>query len=250
MFPDYLFDGLQRFREQRFRALADNSPDMICRYDRTLQLVYANNMAETLIGRVALPPNCRTRADDPDPFAVAAQRSLERVFQTGAQQLVKVDLQTVLGLRTFEARMSPEVAADGSIQSVTVAARDVTEHERVELERKGVYQQLLARQEELRHLIQQLISGREVEGKRSRTSNQLDLLTSREQRVMRLVACGWSNKRIADELGLSAGTVKNVIARLLDKLQVSDRTQAAVLTVRLGLLDDRTPAADTGPAHL
>jgi DNA-binding NarL/FixJ family response regulator len=63
-----------------------------------------------------------------------------------------------------------------------------------------------------------------------------DPLTRREQEVLELIAHGRSNKRIALELGISEKTVKAHVGRLLAKLGVADRTQAALLAVREGLV--------------
>jgi DNA-binding NarL/FixJ family response regulator len=60
-------------------------------------------------------------------------------------------------------------------------------------------------------------------------------LTAREQEVLALVARGFSNKRIARELGIAEKTVKTHVGHVLAKLGVSDRTQAAVHAVRMGL---------------
>jgi DNA-binding NarL/FixJ family response regulator len=60
-------------------------------------------------------------------------------------------------------------------------------------------------------------------------------LTSRELVVLRLVAQGWTNREIAAELHLSAGTVKVHVERILAKLGVAHRTQAAVRAVEMGL---------------
>jgi DNA-binding NarL/FixJ family response regulator len=64
-------------------------------------------------------------------------------------------------------------------------------------------------------------------------------LTRREYEVLELIAGGRSNKRIALELGISEKTVKTHVGHLLAKLGVSDRTQAAMLAVRHGLVDPR-----------
>jgi DNA-binding NarL/FixJ family response regulator len=53
-------------------------------------------------------------------------------------------------------------------------------------------------------------------------------LTERERDVLALLADGSSNAQIASRLGLSLKTVQNYVSRILDKLQVSDRTQAAL----------------------
>lgn len=65
----------------------------------------------------------------------------------------------------------------------------------------------------------------------------LDRLTPREREVLVLIGRGFPNKRIARELVLSEKTVKTHVGHVLAKLGVSDRTQAAVVAVRAGLLD-------------
>jgi DNA-binding NarL/FixJ family response regulator len=62
-------------------------------------------------------------------------------------------------------------------------------------------------------------------GSRGRWSIEL---TSRESEVLALVADGRSNSEIAAELGISLKTVQNHVSRVLAKLQVRDRTQAAL----------------------
>jgi DNA-binding NarL/FixJ family response regulator len=53
-------------------------------------------------------------------------------------------------------------------------------------------------------------------------------LTAREREVLAELATGASNAQIARTLGLSVKTVQNYVSRILDKLQVADRTQAAL----------------------
>lgn len=65
----------------------------------------------------------------------------------------------------------------------------------------------------------------------------LDVLSERELDVLRLLARGLSNTEIACWLYLSQGTVRNYVSSVLSKLQVADRTQAAVLALRYGLVD-------------
>jgi DNA-binding NarL/FixJ family response regulator len=62
-----------------------------------------------------------------------------------------------------------------------------------------------------------------------------DKLTGRETEVLRLLAKGLSNAEIAGQLHLSEGTVRNHVSAILDKLGVSDRTQAAVIAIQHGL---------------
>jgi DNA-binding NarL/FixJ family response regulator len=62
-----------------------------------------------------------------------------------------------------------------------------------------------------------------------------DKLTDREIEVLRLLANGLGNADIADRLCLSGGTVRNHVSSILAKLDVSDRTQAAVIAIQHGL---------------
>jgi DNA-binding NarL/FixJ family response regulator len=61
-------------------------------------------------------------------------------------------------------------------------------------------------------------------------------LTDRELEVLKLLAQGRTNREIARELLLSLGTVKAYVQRIIAKMEVSDRTQAAVKATELGIL--------------
>ena len=63
-----------------------------------------------------------------------------------------------------------------------------------------------------------------------------DLLTERERGILKLLARGKSNKEIANELVLTEMTVKGYVSDLFAKLGVNDRTQAALMAVRFGLV--------------
>lgn len=60
-------------------------------------------------------------------------------------------------------------------------------------------------------------------------------LTEREVEVLRLLARGLSNAEIAGRLHLAEGTVRNHVSAIFAKLEVSDRTQAAIIAIRHGL---------------
>jgi DNA-binding NarL/FixJ family response regulator len=59
-------------------------------------------------------------------------------------------------------------------------------------------------------------------------------LSEREQAVLRLIARGHTNAEIAQRLHLAEGTVRNYVSTLLLKLNVADRTQAAIMAIRHG----------------
>jgi len=62
-------------------------------------------------------------------------------------------------------------------------------------------------------------------------------LTKREKEILKFISHGMTNAEIAQNLFLSEGTVRNYVSRILEKLQVDDRTQAAVLALRYGLVE-------------
>jgi len=78
---------------------------------------------------------------------------------------------------------------------------------------------------------------RVVTGEPVVSSTVADALSERELDVLRLLGKGLSNATIAEQLFLSEGTVRNYVSAVLAKLQLDDRTQAAVLAVRHGLAD-------------
>ncbi len=62
-------------------------------------------------------------------------------------------------------------------------------------------------------------------------------LSERELEVLKLLALGLTNAEIAERLYLTRGTVRNYVSAILRKLDVDDRTQAAILAIRHGLVN-------------
>ena len=83
-------------------------------------------------------------------------------------------------------------------------------------------------------LVQEMRSGEGSEHYRGGI-NPFTELSEREQEVLRLVAQGMSNSDIAAHLSVSERTVKSHVSRILDKLNLSDRTQAAVFAWKMGM---------------
>ena len=84
-----------------------------------------------------------------------------------------------------------------------------------------------------RRLIEQQLG---ESGTRTELRPRFDHLTAREREIVRQLARGLSNAALADELGLSEGTVKTHITRLLTKLDVRSRVQAVVLAYESGFV--------------
>lgn len=81
---------------------------------------------------------------------------------------------------------------------------------------------------------------RELRGGRWEGVSPISTLTDRELEVLRLIAEGHSNARIAEHLVLSEKTVKGYVSNILSKLHLADRTQAAVYAWREGMVERET----------
>ncbi len=83
---------------------------------------------------------------------------------------------------------------------------------------------------------QRVQSGAERISPRFDSLEQPDPLTSRETEIVRLMSGGFSNKEIANSLGVAEGTVKNHVSNVLSKLGVRDRMQAVLKALELGIV--------------
>ena len=61
-------------------------------------------------------------------------------------------------------------------------------------------------------------------------------LSSPKNEILRLMAGGYSNKEIANSLGVAEGTVKNHVSNILSKLGVRDRTRAVLKAFEIGIV--------------
>jgi DNA-binding NarL/FixJ family response regulator len=64
-----------------------------------------------------------------------------------------------------------------------------------------------------------------------------DALTNGEIEVLRLIAAGNANKQIGDQLGITEDTVKGRVKNILSKLDANDRTHAAMIGLKRGIID-------------
>ena len=83
---------------------------------------------------------------------------------------------------------------------------------------------------------QRLLKGLENIKNEFSSLDRPDPLTERETEILRLMAGGYSNKEIANSLGVAEGTVKNHVSNILSKLGVRDRTRAVLKAFEMSLL--------------
>lgn len=71
---------------------------------------------------------------------------------------------------------------------------------------------------------------------RNKDNVKIESLTRREMDVLKLLAVGMYNKEVAEQLDISERTVKNHVSNIFKKINVTDRTQAAVFAIRNNLI--------------
>jgi len=123
-------------RELHFRKLAENSPDIVMRFDSELRCCYVNPIIEEYTG---LPPRDLLGRTIGEIGAFKKndrywEASLRQVFETGKRSTQEFTFDTPKGERHFESRLVPEGGSDGVTRSVLVVTRDVTGARRAEEE--------------------------------------------------------------------------------------------------------------------
>ena len=139
----------------------------------------------------------------------------ETVFEAvraGAQAYLLKDaseeelLETIRALRRGESRLTPQIA------------RKVMDQ----------FRRLTQDRDSDRPTIDQLAPGQQSDGSIGAGLTSTEELTDKEERVLRLITDGSSNRQIAQAMALAEGTIKNYVSRIMDKLHANTRTQLAV----------------------
>ncbi|MFP5238300.1 MAG: PAS domain S-box protein, partial [Acidobacteriota bacterium] len=120
-------------REQEFRALAENAPDIIARYDKEHRYLYVNPAISRLKGLepeqlIGTKVGCRMSQQQRH----CLEDAIDQVFDAGKEIVTEWNYETQGGLRSFQARFTPEFALSGEVASVLEIARDVTELKNLE----------------------------------------------------------------------------------------------------------------------
>jgi PAS domain S-box-containing protein len=115
--------------QEHFRALAENSPDVIMRFDRNYRHVYVNSAVEHQTGLKSkdfLQKSHQEMGLFPRKNVRQWETALEKVFKTGKPRNLMFDISLNGHLHTFEWRLYPEIGASDDIESVIGVARDIT----------------------------------------------------------------------------------------------------------------------------
>jgi PAS domain S-box-containing protein len=221
-----------------FRTLVENAPDVIIRFTADLRVAYANPATERVTGTAAesLVGKASDELGIAEPQLRAWELTLRQAWRTGREQMFEATVSTPLGERIFDSRIVPELGPDGDVQSLLSISRDITAQQAAEAERSELYRRLAVQQKQVQDLVGRLARDHERLVKASAAASQVNL-TERERHILRLLAAGRTNREIGARIALTTGTVKNQVAQILSKLNATDRTQAAVRAVELGIVE-------------
>lgn len=133
--PTAIFpEGNFQQREQEFRALVENAPDIIMRLDRQYRYLYINPTVEQQSGIPTTAFLGKTVHDLNPSEAMASLwcAAIDRVFATGDSQAIEFEIPTTAGITYYLSRIVPEFAPDGSVQTVLAIARDISDRKLTE----------------------------------------------------------------------------------------------------------------------
>ncbi|WP_333458008.1 PAS domain S-box protein [Microcoleus sp. Pol10D4] len=123
-----------RQREQQFKMVAENSPDIISRVDAEFRHIYVSPSVEVATGIPSEQFVGKTNVElgMPEDLYRVWHDSLRQVFATGQEQTIEFKFPTLNGIRWYQARIVPEFASEDSVETVLSIARDVTDYKQVE----------------------------------------------------------------------------------------------------------------------
>lgn len=126
---DQVFGG-----EQQFRAVVENSPDLIARFDRNLRRTYVNPAIERLTGMTAreLLGTTLGELNFDERFVASLEDAMREGFRSGAESTLDVRLPHASGERRYQSRVVPQRGPRGEVGAVLVISRDITSLHRSE----------------------------------------------------------------------------------------------------------------------
>jgi PAS domain S-box-containing protein len=131
---DNILTGSLSLEEEKFRALAENSPDIIDRFDREMKHIYVNpaglrlyqKPAGSIIGKKI------EEAGLSEAYSNLLKEKIQKVFETGQPEGVEDYLTTEKGIGFYQSHCVPEYGVDGTVDNVLVVSRDLTERKQME----------------------------------------------------------------------------------------------------------------------
>ena len=123
-----------QIEETKYRTLAENSPDIIARFDRNLRYLYVNSAIEKLTGIpsrnfVGKPVQ---EMDLPQNLAETLKKNLQNTIQTGKVEKGEIEAPSSTGTRMFQYVIVPEFSVAGTVETALIISKDITERKKAE----------------------------------------------------------------------------------------------------------------------
>ena len=219
----------------RYKTLADNSPDILARFDRELRHVFVNAAVERATGRKPEEFIGKTNLElgMPETRCDEWARELQAVFDTGAARELDFSLNGPDGTRYYEGRLVPEFADDGEIKHVLAVTRDATDRvfARRSLQeadrRKTEFLAILAH--ELRNPLAAIRGAVHLLGIKSSTPKRLELATAVIDRQSKSMA------RLIDDLMDVNRISRGNVTLKLESVDLNEVLHGAIETTRPGV---------------
>jgi PAS domain S-box-containing protein len=207
-----------RCREREFRSLADSMPDVVARFDRELRHLFVNRQVEPRTGFTPQSFLGKSNRELPMPPDLVAKwdESMRQVLDSGRPAQIGFQFAVPRQVRHFESRIIPERNDSGSVETILVITRDVTDR-------------CLAEQElqRYREHLEQLVQSRT----RALEASQ-DMLRAAE----RLASLGTLAAGIAHEINNPVGTI--LLAAEMARVAQADGDDAVVARCLDGIAGD------------
>jgi PAS domain S-box-containing protein len=130
--------------ETKFRTIAENSPDVIIRFDRELRHLYANPVIETSTGIKAVNFIGKTHRELNFPTELCEywESKIENVFKTGKAHSERYEYTGINGRNVFDWKLIPELITDGVPKTVLSISRDITDLIEIQEKNKLIIEEL------------------------------------------------------------------------------------------------------------
>jgi PAS domain S-box-containing protein len=121
-----------QIEETKYRTLAENSPDIIARFDRKQRYLYVNSIVEKIMGISAKNFIGKTDAEIglPQKLAETWGKVLQTVIETGKSEKGELEFPTLDGTRIHQYVVVPEFSVNGAVETVLALMKDVTDPKR------------------------------------------------------------------------------------------------------------------------
>ncbi|MCL5949801.1 MAG: PAS domain S-box protein, partial [Candidatus Bathyarchaeota archaeon] len=122
-------EGEVQVEKEKYRTLAENSPDIIARIDRNMRYLYVNSAVEKIngISPSALATHPNEEIGLPKKLAETWNKLLQNVIQAGKEEKGEIEFPSLTGTRIYQYVIVPEFSINGAVETTLSLFKDTTE---------------------------------------------------------------------------------------------------------------------------